>query len=42
MIIEEDNRSIETDSETREIMEVVIKDIKTAFIHKFHLIKKVK
>lgn len=42
MIIEEDNQSIETDSETIEIMEVVIIYIKTAFIYKLHLIKKVK
>lgn len=37
MIIE-DNRSIETDSETVEIMEVVITYIKMAFIYKLHLI----
>lgn len=42
MIIEEDNRSIETDSEKIEIMEVVIIYIKMAFIYKLHLIKKVK
>ena len=40
--MQEDNKSLKTDSEMKEIMEIAVNDIKTAFIHIIHLIKKVK
>lgn len=40
-IVQGDNRSIETDPEIREIMEVAVKDIKRAIINTLSLLKEV-